>query len=106
VFNYTFLYILREYHCVFIGMSMQDQNVRRLLHYSVAERRGATDADPRRTGLRHYALLPRSGSSRTDKHNDLALRLLGTRALWLESFDEIRSRLEQVYGQSAWQAVY
>jgi hypothetical protein len=86
VFNYTFLYLLREYNCVFIGMSMEDQNIRRLLHYSVSDRRGMSASDPRRTGLRHFALLPRSRSKHIDKRRDLALHLLGTRALWLEGY--------------------
>ena len=34
LFNYTFLYLLREFSCLFIGLSMQDENIRRLLHYS------------------------------------------------------------------------
>lgn len=106
VFNYTFLYILREYHCVFIGMSMKDQNIRRLLHYSAAERRAGSDADPRRTGLRHFALLPRSESAKVDKHNDLALRLLGTRALWIDSFADIPVRLGDLYGKADWPSVY
>jgi len=106
VFNYTFLYTLREVNCVFVGMSMTDQNIRRLLHYSVAERRGAGSADPRRTGLRHFALLPRSRSPKNDKLTDLSLRLLGTRVLWIDSFDEIPDRLGKVYGHGKWQEVY
>jgi hypothetical protein len=39
LFNYTFMYLLREYSCLFIGLSMQDENIRRLLHYSREERR-------------------------------------------------------------------
>jgi hypothetical protein len=105
VFNYTFLYLLREFHCVFIGSSMQDQNIRRLLHYSASERRGPR-SDPRRSGLRHFALLPRSGSAKNDDIVDLSLRLLGTRALWLDSHDEIPMRLEQLYGQPGWDTVY
>ena len=106
VFNYTFLYLLREYNCIFIGMSMEDQNIRRLLHYSVAERRALSDSDPRRTGLRHFALLPRSASKVVDKQRDLALRLLGARALWFDDYSEIPERLAQLYGSSQWPSVY
>jgi hypothetical protein len=105
VFNYTFLYLLREFHCLFVGSSMRDQNVRRLLHYSVSERRGAR-SDPRLAGLRHFALLQRSGSSKNDKLVDLSLRLLGTRVLWLDSYSEIPDRLSEAYGKSAWEGVY
>jgi len=38
LFSYTFLYLLREFSCVFLGMSLRDDNIRRLLHYSRKER--------------------------------------------------------------------
>lgn len=38
LFNYTFLHLLREHSCLFVGLSMQDDNIRRLLHYSCKER--------------------------------------------------------------------
>src|SRR5438552_886446 len=56
VFSYTFLYLLREFSCVFIGMSMQDENIRRLLHYSVSDRLGESASTRKRA--RHFALLP------------------------------------------------
>jgi hypothetical protein len=37
-FTYTFLYLLREFSCIFIGLSMRDDNLRRLLYYSARER--------------------------------------------------------------------
>jgi hypothetical protein len=41
LFNYTFLHLLREHSCLFIGLSMQDDNIRRLLYYSAKERHHA-----------------------------------------------------------------
>lgn len=36
-FSYTFLFLLRESPCLFIGTSMTDDNIRRLLHYSKSD---------------------------------------------------------------------
>lgn len=38
MFTYAFLYLLREHPGLFIGLSMRDENLRRLLHYSAKER--------------------------------------------------------------------
>jgi hypothetical protein len=107
VFNYTFLYILREFHCLFVGMSMDDANIRRLLHYSVAERRSCAKGktDPRLSGVRHFAILRRSSSTEVTRALDVSLGLLGTRGLWIKSFDEIPERLGRLYGKH-WPAVY
>ncbi len=108
VFNYTFLYLLREYNCVFIGLSMNDENIRRLLHYSTAERRRQTgrDASSPRVALRHFAILRRTASREVDELLDISLRRLGTRALWIDSFDEIPAHFAAVYGRDLWSQVY
>lgn len=108
IFNYTFLYLLREFSCLFIGLSMNDENIRRLLHYSTAEFRQAGrggGAVGERTGLRHFAVLKRSGSDMRDDLTDLSLRRLGTRVLWLEDHQELPERLAHVYGEQAWAKV-
>jgi len=110
LFNYTFLYLLREYNCLFIGMSMTDENIRRLLHYSTAERRdraretGKTATD--NLALRHFCILKKSGSARRDELTDIALRRLGTRVLWINDFEEIPPRLAYVYGEAQWSTVF
>jgi hypothetical protein len=110
LFNYTFLYLLREYNCLFIGMSMTDENIRRLLHYSTAERRdraremGKVSTD--HLALRHFSILKKSGSAKRDELKDIALRRLGTRVLWINDFAEIPKRLAYVYGEAEWQEVY
>jgi hypothetical protein len=109
VFNYTFLYLLREFNCLFVGMSMNDDNIRRLLHYSTAERRQRakeSGQDAERKGLRHFAILKRSKSSNLDELTDISLRRLGTRALWIEEFDEIPDRLAFVYSEKTWKTVF
>ena len=104
VFNYTFLYLLREFNCLFVGLSMNDENVRRLLHYSTTERRQHARTNTR-TALRHFAILARSGSTRRDELTNLSLRRIGTRALWVDNHSEIPDRLGYVYGESLWPKV-
>lgn len=110
VFNYTFLYLLREFNCLFIGMSMNDENIRRLLHYSTAEKRELAavqgQIDLERKALRHFAILKRSEAPRLDELTDVALRRLGTRVLWINDFQEIPQRLGFVYSQPAWAGVF
>lgn len=108
VFNYTFLYLLREYNCLFVGLSMNDENIRRLLHYSTAERRqhlGDPSANAR-AALRHFAVLRRTPSKEVDTLIDISLRRLGTRVLWISDFDELPARLAYVFGEKAWARVY
>jgi hypothetical protein len=83
---------------------MDDQNIRRLLHYSATERRD-TDADRRLTALRHFAILTPPPAEEEKHAVDVSLRLLGTRALWISSFNEIPTRLGTIYG-ARWQRVY
>ena len=110
VFNYTFLYLLREFNCLFIGMSMTDENIRRLLHYSTSERRqgagGSAGTASERVALRHFAILKRSGSKKVDELTDISLRRIGTRVLWIDAFEEIPARLGYVYGDADWGGVY
>ena len=87
-------------------MSMNDENIRRLLHYSTSERRQRAvergEHSPERTGLRHFAILRRSGTATLDKLTDISLRRLGTRVLWIDDFAEIPNRLAYVYGEKPW----
>jgi hypothetical protein len=108
VFNYTFLYLLREYTCLFIGLSMNDENIRRLLHYSTSERRQHLEKpeSKARAALRHFAVLRRTKSREVDALLDISLRRLGTRVLWLSEFDELPQRLAYVYDEKAWTAVF
>ena len=102
LFNYTFLYLLREFSCLFIGLSMQDNNIRRLLHYSKMERLRALiseEAPPidREKLLRHYAVLKRTGKVHVDKAIEDTLVPLGTRVLWVNEYEEIPTQMEAMY---------
>jgi hypothetical protein len=104
IFSYTFLYLLREFSCVFLGMSMQDENIRRLLHYSITDRRAGKPVTPQ-TKPRHFAMLPSTGSSEIDQFTALSLRRLGVCVLDV-GFQDIPTRLASLYGTKAWEAVY
>jgi hypothetical protein len=127
LFNYTFLSLLRERSFLFVGLSMQDDNIRRLLHYSTAERKQALaevvagDERKRATGrvsqragedavpddtedpaiveeaLRHFAILRREPTPGVDAARERTLRNLGVRVLWVDDYDEIPPQLKKMY---------
>lgn len=112
LFNYTFLYMLREYSCLFIGLSMQDDNIRRLLHYSKTERERAYLEEKEKTTdeikeevLRHFAILMKYDSNEINDLVESALAELGTNVLWISDYAEIPKQMEFIYG-AAWQKVY
>jgi len=118
LFNYTFLHMLREHSCLFVGLSMQDDNIRRLLHYSARERlRGYVDegkrlSDAQARVCRHFAILRRFDSDDIDTLVERSLGELGTNVLWIERHDEryeeIPLRLGQLYeiAGGTWRSVY
>lgn len=120
LFNYTFLFLLREYPCLFIGLSMTDDNIRRLLHYSMTERREGLveepgNSNPKATAdapevqtVRHFAIFKRFQSENLNWLTETSLLNLGTRVLWVEDFAEIPGRLGQVYESTGntWQTVF
>ena len=113
LFNYTFLYLLREYSCLFVGLSMQDDNIRRLLYYSATERnqglrqQGKSPAD-RKKALRHFAILRRFQTPAICDQVEESLSHLGTRVLWVAEYSEIPDHLAAIYesAQGAWQEVF
>jgi hypothetical protein len=122
IFNYTFLFLLREYTALFVGTSMNDQNLRRLLYYSNAERleaRRAASAAPHaypqeetqqaQPVPRHIALLPRPQHSVVADAFEASLGALGVQVLWLNSdFSDLAAIFEQIYESEggAWSTVY
>ncbi|MFX1536454.1 MAG: SIR2 family protein [Promethearchaeota archaeon] len=113
LFNYTFLYLLREYSCLFIGLSMNDENVRRLLHYTKSEREQGLRSEgilhPSEDKiLRHFAILPDWIEPDINRLTEASLRRLGTRVLWVSDFNEIPDRLGKIYeaGGNYWSEVY
>jgi hypothetical protein len=120
MFNYTFLYLLREYSCLFIGTSMTDDNIRRLLHYSFAERRrhllaeGEEEADADQRSLRHFVVLEHSSESE-DRLIESSLAGLGVAVLWLDKkysdldkYSDLPRHLAAVYEEPSrsWDAVF
>ena len=102
MFTYTFLYLLRESPCLFIGLSMKDDNIRRLLHYSKIERekgyiQEGRSEEAEEESIRHYAMLQKPGNETLAELTEKSLLRLGVMVLWLESFDEIPERLGGIY---------
>ncbi|HET6881584.1 MAG TPA: SIR2 family protein [Pirellulales bacterium] len=114
LFTYTFLFLLREYPCLFLGMSMRDDNVRRLLHYSTKERilgdleEGRSREEAQARSVRHFAMLRRSDSTEVDELTERSLASLGAAPLWLDDYDEIPARLAELYaaGGEEWGDVW
>jgi SIR2-like protein len=113
LFTYTFLHLLRESHCLFIGLSMKDENMRRLLHFSKAERlrglegEGVRGSELVRKTRRHYALLKHEDGAH-DPVVEESLLALGTELVWVDRFEDIPERLRSVYeaGGGTWETVY
>lgn len=111
MFNYTFLYLLREHPCLFIGLSMQDENIRRLLHYSKLERMrayaskngitleqlGADEKSMEKEIKRHVVILLRDEDPRVDEANEDTLGALGVKVLWVDDYSEIPECLMKLY---------
>jgi hypothetical protein len=132
-FNYTFLSLLREHSVLFIGLSMQDDNIRRLLHYSTQERKRALEDECRQaiaqkredTGgdavpvaaayrdidrmvLRHFAVLRREETPGVDDIRETILRKLGVWVLWVDHHGQTLPRLGGMYEtpERRWADVY
>jgi hypothetical protein len=112
LFNYTFLYLLREATCLFVGLSMLDENIRRMLHLSKQERVVAlknerklkneclSRDDARQQSLRHFAILKQNDNPSVDQAIKDSLLPLGTQVLPVAKFTEIRDRLKAMYESS------
>lgn len=114
VFTYTVMHLLRETSFLFVGLSMSDDNLRRLLHYSKAERlRGyLAEGDSRRAArkmaqAKHFAVLCRPESPSLVEAQASSLARLGVAPLWVQSFDELPELLGEVYSHhGSWRDVY
>jgi SIR2-like domain len=114
LFSYTFLYLLRAYRMLFIGMSLKDDNIRRLLHYSKKEiyesykKEKVSAEKAEEDSVRHYAIQKYEPSDRLKKITETSLRRLGVRVLWVKNFLEVPERLQQLYESTGfrWRDVY
>jgi hypothetical protein len=93
---------------------MQDDNIRRLLHYSCKERIAAqrdegedSERASKRAG-RHFAILLRPKKELTKCAIEQSLLRLGVHTLWILKFEEIPERLGEMYvaGGDRWETVY
>jgi hypothetical protein len=114
MFSYTLLHLLREHPCCFIGLSMIDENLRRLLHYSRSERVHSYEAEglPHDAActqsLRHFTVLCHTSNGAVDQAIEQSLADLGVRVAWLSNFEELPDRLGRIYASSGtmWEEVY
>jgi hypothetical protein len=114
MFSYTLLHLLREHPCLFIGLSMIDENLRRLLHYSGSERvrsyeaEGLSHDEACSESLRHFAVLCHTSSEAVDQAIERSLADLSVRVTWLNKFEELPDRLGQIYSSTGatWDDVY
>lgn len=114
MFSYTMLHMLREHPCLFVGLSMVDENLRRLLHYSRSERVRSYEAEgvsPKRAVHkcdRHYAILRRTTNRAVDSAVEKSLANLGVAVAWLDDYAELPDRLRDVYTAAGrvWDDVY
>ncbi|HKP47546.1 MAG TPA: SIR2 family protein [Pyrinomonadaceae bacterium] len=103
LFNYTFLHLLREYTVLFIGMSLKDDNVRRLLHYSRTEmqesyeRENISPDEAEAETIRHYAIQKPVKSSYLNEMTETSLQRLGIRVIWVDDFPDIPGLLAELY---------
>ncbi len=110
IFTYTPLFLFREYPFLFIGTSMTDDNVRRLLYWSIAEINRAEDEEgkPSKGGKRlHYALLkaPKEDGART-LMSDL-LRPVRVSPIWYGDHADVPLLLRELYAdEEGWARLY
>lgn len=116
-YNYSFLYLLREYSFIFIGLSMQDINLRRLLQLSYSEIlngykdegvKGEDFLEKKSEKMKHFALLERPNSEILVEYHERTLAEMGVRIIWMSSYSEIPEILSHVYETKSdhWKRVY
>ena len=99
---------------IHFGLSIKDDNIRRLLHYSKAERvdsyqrEGVPAREAEDRSVRHFAILTRSEAPEDDDLTALSLQRLGVRVLWLDTHSELPEVLAALYSSAseAWDQVY
>lgn len=97
--NVEQLHALSRATCIFIGLSMTDPNLRRLLDIAIQD----SENDPR-----HFVFLPRISEFGTDKNaeakNNEAMKIqkqifveLGLRVIWYSDYNELPKLLKNLY---------
>lgn len=100
VFTYTMLFLLREHPFLFLGCSLNDENVRRLLHYSLQERLEGIkrrEKRPSSRAIRHFMIRKRERNPEITHLVEASLKRLGVRIVWINDYADIGEVLGQVY---------
>lgn len=109
VFTYSLLHLMRTHSLLFVGLSMSDDNLRRLLHYSRRELCASYRAEgvkPETRDLdRHFAILKLEKRSEETEYRERSLQSLGVNALWVNEYSEVPARLRELYesGGDSWE---
>lgn len=114
IFTYSFLFLLREYPVIFVGLSMKDDNLRRVLYFSMKERRESyrkegVENPPQRKLRSHFAILLRPECRELMEVYEDSLGFLGVNVLWLDSFAELEQKFAPMYesaGNQRWKDVW
>jgi SIR2-like domain len=116
IFNYSFLYLLREYSFLFVGLSMQDLNLRRLLYLSNTEiSEGYIKEkivkiklqDKLMKTKKHFAILQEPRDKLTSDFHEKTLSRLGVKVIWVNTYAEIEDKLKEIYSATGnWETVY
>ena len=89
--NYIALSFLRRFPCLFIGASMEDKNIRRILFHLYSAAHGQIPEHQQK-----FAILPMTDSPK-DNLVDANLISYGVETIWIEDFSEIPKLLQQLY---------
>ena len=89
--NYIALSFLRRFPCLFIGASMEDKNIRRILFHLYNAADGQIPDHQRK-----FTILQTSNSP-VDSILDANLLSYGVETIWIEDFDEIPEILRKLY---------
>lgn len=89
--NYIALSFLRRFPCLFIGASMEDKNIRRILFHLYSAAHGQIPEHQQK-----FAILQMTGSP-ADGLVDANLMSYGVETIWIEDFNEIPKLLRQLY---------
>lgn len=106
--NFIGMNFLHRFPSLFIGLSMEDENLRRYLARIKRELRG------RKPRPRYFALFKKNEDNREDDYMDAVLDSYGVRTIWMKDYKEIPHILERVYtfdhknqkAATAWQTLF
>lgn len=89
--NYIALSFLRQFPCLFIGASMEDKNIRRILFHLYKAAKGKIPEHQQK-----FAILQTTNSS-ADGLLDANLFAYGVETIWVEKFDEVQKIFKDLY---------